>query len=217
MNKKDWKDTFSNKKILLIGGGESALDIGNLAFKYSKKIYFTTRSHIEWFPDWGLSKDFLNKNKSCNDKNLFGLGEQTPSDTHLSYLEYSLPTPVSGFWHLFGRNILVSLYKKSKIKCVHNNKKLCDITGPPKNLFAKPVRIKNGRQKYYNNLLSIKEKSDFLLYYAMFIVFNSIFLLIIFFITLLIYKYIMVTKKINYTRFIVIYIVLIYLIYNFML
>ena len=38
MNKTDWKSTFKNKKILLIGGGESALDIGNLLLKYSKNL-----------------------------------------------------------------------------------------------------------------------------------------------------------------------------------
>lgn len=395
MNKKDWKNNFSNKNILVIGGGESALDIGNLLLNYSKNLYYTTKSYIEWFPDWGLSKDFLDSNKGCNEKSLFGLDKNTPSDTHLSYLEYSLPTPVSGFWHQFGRKIIVELYRQSKIKCVHNNKKLCDITKTPANLFGKPVikrtpficdihnnkvkviyypkkflnnkivskdgnfdidiivtgtgykvyipfisekyynyelikkmvpkidptiafvgyvrptmgsinnisemqswwlaeyfkgnfkyqirnlrwarpgdplnigrnivignyymkdlamdlnimpnltyilitdpklwvnimhntihpslfriygkmKIKNGKNQYYNTLPTLKEKSDFSMYYMMFIIFHTVFLIILFLITLSIYKYIM-GKKANYLRFLVIYIILVYLVYNFML
>ena len=63
---------------------------------------------------------------------------------YLSYLEYSLPTPISGFWHQFGRYLIVKIVRKltnrnTNIKCSHNHKKLCDITYTPENLFAKPV------------------------------------------------------------------------------
>jgi len=395
MNKNNWKDKFSNKNILLIGGGESALDIGNLLLNYSKELYYSTRSYIEWFPEWAYSKDFLNNNKLCHKKSITGLTIKTPSDTHLSYLEYSLPTPVSGFWHLFGRKLLLNFWKNSKINCVHNNKKLCDITETPENLFAKPVikrtsficdihnnrvkviyyptkflnnkivskdgifnidiivtgsgykvfipfisekyyncelikkmvpkidptigfvgyvrptmgsinnisemqswwlvdyfkgnlnykirnlkwgrpedplnigrnivignyymkdlamdlkimpnltyilitdpklwvkimhntihpslfriygkmKIKNGKNKYYNTFPSLKEKSDFLIFYLMFIIFHIIFLLILFMILFLMYKYFN-SKKTNYLRFLIIYIILIHIIYDSML
>ena len=78
------------------------------------------------------------------------------------------------------------------------------------------MRIKNGKKQYYNTLPTLKEKSDFSMYYMMFIIFHTVFLTILFLITLLIYKYIM-GKKANYLRFIVIYIILVYLVYNFML
>lgn len=139
MNKKDWKDNFSNKNILVIGGGESALDIGHLILNYSKKLYYTTKTYIEWFPEGGLSKDFLDNNEECSKKLAASLKYKLPSDTHLSYLEYSLPTPISGLWHLIGRKLIVQLDKRSKVKCVHNHKKLCDITKTPDNLFGKPV------------------------------------------------------------------------------
>jgi dimethylaniline monooxygenase (N-oxide forming) len=139
MNKTDWKSTFKNKKILLIGGGESALDIGNLILKYTNKLFYTTKTYIEWFPEWALSDKYLNKNKKCNDKIPILINLNTPSDTHLSYLEYGLPTPMSGLWYLSGRKLILNIVSGSKLKCVHNHKKLCEITDTPADLFAKPV------------------------------------------------------------------------------
>lgn len=142
MNKNDWKNNLSQKKILLIGGGESAFDIGALCLKYTDKLYYTTKTYVEWFPDWGSDDDFIKNNKQCFKK--LGWGEsihkhKLPSDTHLSYLEYSLPTPASGFWHRFGRNLILKKTWKLKTRCSHNHKELCDITKTPDGLFNKYV------------------------------------------------------------------------------
>ena len=139
MNRYDWKYAFSGKKVLLIGGGKSALDVGHVILDYTNDLYYTTKRYIEWFPDWGLDKDYIKENKTCAEEFLFGIEAEYPSDTHLSYLEYSLPTPMSGFWHLFGRKILVNMYQGSNIKCVHNHHKLCEINETPDNLFGKYV------------------------------------------------------------------------------
>jgi hypothetical protein len=136
MTKNEWKNKFSNKKILVLGGGESALDIGHMITNYTDKIYYSTKNYIEWFPDWGLDK---NKYKNCSKKFPFVFQSKYPSDTMLSYLEYALPTPMSGFWHKYGRFFL------SQSKCVHlyffdkKKSKLCDINKTPQPLFNKYV------------------------------------------------------------------------------
>jgi hypothetical protein len=67
-----------------------------------------------------------------------------PTDTFLNYIEYSLPTPISGLWHEYGR-LLVNLipgtgpFNKTKQYCSHHHHKLCNMTKTPNNLFKKYV------------------------------------------------------------------------------
>ena len=57
MNKEDWINTFTNKRVLLLGGGESAFDIGSIITKYANKTYYTSKNYIEWFPKGGETYD----------------------------------------------------------------------------------------------------------------------------------------------------------------
>ena len=49
MDKYDWYNKFHNKRILVLGGGESAFDIGNLVTKYTPHVYYTTNEYVEFF------------------------------------------------------------------------------------------------------------------------------------------------------------------------
>lgn len=134
------KKMFTNRRILLIGGGESAFDIGHLCLKFTDSLFYTTKTYIEWFPDWGLDSDFIKNNETCFKKTGWGSHDNPyPSDTYLSYLEYSLPTPISGFWHNYGRDILLNKTFNLKNRCTHNHTKLCNITKTPNSLFKKYV------------------------------------------------------------------------------
>jgi len=143
MSKTEWKDNFNNKKILLLGGGESAFDVGHILVNNTKKLYFSTKNYIEWFPEWGYNK---NEFKKCRKKNPAYFWYDYPSDTMLTYLEYSLPGPISGLWHNYGKVIFLGGTKK----CSHTHfflwdrgantsKKLCNITKTPQSLFKKYV------------------------------------------------------------------------------
>ena len=151
MNKIDWQNNFENKKILLLGGGESAFDIGHLLTKYTDKLYYTTKNYVEWFypgAENERNKKRLDKiNSECLNKKVFKTLDY-PTDTQLPYIEYSLPEPASEFWHSYSRYIL-SMYgtfvnketseKCTKINCIHSHEKLCKINETPDNLFKKYV------------------------------------------------------------------------------
>jgi thioredoxin reductase len=141
MNKKDWINTFTNKRVLLIGGGESAFDIGHIITKYAKDTYYTTKNYIEWFPKGGDSDINLERINKLKLNNIFmvdtlDFNTPTPTDTVLSYCEYSLPEPVSFLWHEFGRFITTWGYSNN---CNHGHNKLCEINKTPDNLFKKYV------------------------------------------------------------------------------
>lgn len=141
----------------MIGGGESAFDIGHLCLKYTNKLYYTTKNYVEWFPEWGkkvsnrCSNNYLpSKNYPINkvlktmklppqNNNYVFLYNDYPSDTRLTTTEYSLPTPMSGLWHRYGRFFLLKGYMGAKTKCVHNYEPLCNITKTPDGLFHKYV------------------------------------------------------------------------------
>ena len=139
MNKDQWMNLFRGKRVLVMGGGESAFDIGRVAVEYARKVYYCSKNYIEWFPDAGRTIEENKEFADCyrtTDLGWKNIG--TPTDTHLNYIEYSLPTPVSGFWHNFGRQIFV-LFLGRPVRCSHNHKQLCDLTETPENLFAKYV------------------------------------------------------------------------------
>lgn len=140
MNEKDWENTFSNKKILLLGGGESAFDIGHIITKYTNKLYYSSKDYVEWFMPGNEFDENLIRARKINN---ICLSEshlkifKYPTDVHLNYSEYSLPDIMSNIWHNYGR-----LYARNKDICgicSHGNKKLCDINKTPNNLFKKYV------------------------------------------------------------------------------
>ena len=49
MDKYEWNSRFQNKRILLIGGSESAFDIGHMLVSIGAKVTFTQKNYIEWF------------------------------------------------------------------------------------------------------------------------------------------------------------------------
>ena len=139
MSKNDWKLKFKNKKILILGGGESAFDIGHIVVNNTKKVFFASKNYIEWFPEWGHNN---NEFKKCRKIKPVYFFYNYPSDTMLTYLEYSLPNPVSGLWHNYGRLFFLG----GNNKCTHthlgkkiHDTKLCDITKTPSSLFSKYV------------------------------------------------------------------------------
>jgi len=140
MSKNEWDLTFSNKRVLLIGGGESAFDIGHIITQRSKNIYFTTKSYIEWFPEGVINKDQISRIQRLENKCFmtFSSEAKTPTDTNLLYAEYSLPEPISELWHRKGRWLLQSIFG-SCTKCSHQHSKLCDKTETPDDLFIKYV------------------------------------------------------------------------------
>jgi len=155
MSKMDWKNKFSNKTVLLLGGGESAFDIGHIISTNTNKLYYSTKDYIEWFPQGSefkrnikrlekiIEKDKKNDNddeyKICRSKIYKFLNSTLyPTDTHLSYMEYSLPEAMSTIWHTYGRMFLFGNTNGCG-KCNHNHKKLCDINETPDNLFLKYV------------------------------------------------------------------------------
>jgi len=159
MKKVDWYNKFTNKKVLLIGGGESAFDIGHIITNYTNKLYYSTKNYIEWFYQGNEPDNIKNRknkiyekikqkkeedittNEKCFIKSFINRNISNmslPTDTQLSYSEYSLPEPISELWHNLGRLLLFSRSKDCS-KCIHSNKKLCSINDTPENLFNKYV------------------------------------------------------------------------------
>lgn len=163
MTKHDWKNKFSGKRVLLLGGAESAFDIGHVIVQYTNDLYFASQNYIEWFPQGGEESHNINQIKSLNNNCLnSAIGTNTaptPTDTHLLYIEYSLPEPMSEFWHTWGRWIIHNLVYNSCGKCNHQYKELCDKTETPDDLFKKYV------VKRTDFMLDIYENKVKLLYY----------------------------------------------------
>lgn len=142
MDKFQWSEKFENKKVLLIGGAESALDIGHLLVNKNTKLYFTSKNYIEWFPTGDEKEENLKRMKKINNPCLQILDtlKNEPTDLQLNYAEYSLPEPMSHIWHEYGRYMLTFVPKKYNCpKCNHGHKELCDLTETPNNLFKKFV------------------------------------------------------------------------------
>jgi thioredoxin reductase len=154
MSKIDWINKFSNKKVLLLGGGESAFDIGHIVATYASKTYYSTKEYIEWFFQGAefernrkRIKKYVERNENSDiserNENYFCANKTLdfsnyPTDAHLNYIEYSLPEPISNIWHNYGRMILRG-DNRGCGHCSHNHKKLCEINETPENLFLKYV------------------------------------------------------------------------------
>ena len=142
MSKNEWDVKFSNKRVLLLGGGESAFDIGHIITQRTPNVYFATNEYIEWFPEGVANKTQISRVRNLENKcfvNVFGDKEtKSPTDTNLLYSEYSLPEPISELWHRYGRWLLQSIVGSCS-KCNHQHKELCDKTETPDDLFLKYV------------------------------------------------------------------------------
>jgi len=164
MSELDWQNKFSNKKVLVLGGGESGFDIGHVVTQYADSVYYSTKNYIEWFPSGEELPRNIKRIKKIKHKCLSNdgfSGAKFPTDTHLLYAEYSLPEPMSEFWHNFGRKIILT-FAGSNLecgKCSHSHKKLCDINETPENLFKKYV------VKRTEFLLDIFEEKVSVVYY----------------------------------------------------
>lgn len=148
MDKYQWKEKFYGKKILLIGGAESAFDIGHILVNNNSDLYYTTKNYIEWFPPGNDNEENLKRMKKIDNDSLTAMlnlsGKET-TDMNLNYIEYSLPEPMSAIWHEYGRVILGIPYKfltgdfSNNSNCNHSHVKLCSINETPNNLFKKYV------------------------------------------------------------------------------
>lgn len=148
MYKEDWKNKFSGKRILLLGGAESAYDIGHVLVQYTDQVYYSTKNYTEWFPKGDEEPVLIERMRKIDNKCLDLIYSQinSPTDTNLSYIEYSLPEPISHIWHEYGRLILFNknnyFFNPNKIdcaKCSHQNAELCSYTKTPNSLFKKYV------------------------------------------------------------------------------
>ena len=144
MYKNDWKNKFTGKRILLLGGAESAFDVGHIITKYTDKLYFSSKNYIEWFGQGSENKDNMDRIKSMNNKcftnNLAGGFFNTPTDTNLLGVEYLLPEPMSEIWHRYGRwFILNNVINAQCGKCTHQHIQLCNINKTDDDLFKKYV------------------------------------------------------------------------------
>ena len=147
MYKEDWKHKFSGKRILLLGGAESAYDIGHVLVQYSDQVFYSTKNYTEWFPKGDEEPELIKRMQKMNNKclhNIYGVTEKglsvnNPTDTQLNYIEYSLPEPMSHFWHEHGRYIFRTGNGMNCTKCSHQNEDLCRINETPDNLFKKYV------------------------------------------------------------------------------
>ena len=164
MTRGDWERTFTGKRILLLGGAESAYDIGHILAQYAGELYYSTKNYTEWFPKGAEEPEVLERVKKIDDKCLniiYGYDTvfTTPTDTQLNYMEYSLPEPMSQFWHEYGRSILRYIEGWNCAKCSHQHSKLCDINETPDNVFKKYV------VKRTEFLLDIYDKKVEVVYY----------------------------------------------------
>ena len=170
MDRDDWENKFTGKRILLLGGAESAYDIGHIIVQYSDDVYYTTKNYTEWFPKGNEEPENVNRIKNINNKCLKMMENNdlyTPTDTQLTYVEYSLPEPMSQLWHEYGRLLLTSSVARKIFNtsnndcpvCFHNNKKLCEINETPNSLFKKYV------VKRTEFLLDLFEKKAEVVYY----------------------------------------------------
>ncbi len=163
MHQYEWFNKFTNKKVLLMGGGESAFDIGHLILNYTDQLYYTTKEYVEWFPKGAENEENIMRVEKINNKCLKNTIDKmqtgNPSDTFLSFVEYNLPELCSYLWHEYGRNIALILKNMKCNKCIHQNEDLCKINKTPNNLFLKYVT------KRTEFLLDIYENKVKVVYY----------------------------------------------------
>lgn len=165
MHEYEWFNTFTNKKVFLMGGGESAFDIGHLILNYTDKLYYTTKEYIEWYPKGVESKENNKRIEKINNECLNNVNiinkkfSDLPSDSYLSFLEYNLPEILSYIWHEYGRKIASYITSINCNNCVHQNDNLCKINKTPNNLFLKYVT------KRTDFLLDIYENKVEIVYY----------------------------------------------------
>lgn len=144
MDRADWQRTFTDKRILLLGGAESAYDIGHVLTLYTDHLYYSTKNYTEWFPKGNEEPEVLERVRKINNKCLTNIyydetAFKNPTDTQLSYMEYSLPEPMSQLWHEYGRVSLYNYRGFNCANCTHQHNELCNITKTPNNLFKKYV------------------------------------------------------------------------------
>ena len=149
MHDYEWFNKFTDKKVFLIGGGESAFDIGHLVLNYTNQLYYTTKEYIEWFPKGLESEESMKRINKINNKCLNGVKNlinrlkgntsNFASDIYLSYAEYSLPEPISYLFHEKSRDIFNVVLNINCNNCSHQNNNLCKINKTPDNLFLKYV------------------------------------------------------------------------------
>ena len=158
MTKNDWEKTFSGKRVILLGGAESAFDIGHIIVQYTNDIYFGSEHYIEWFYQGAEEGYNININKYILniENNLFN----TPTDTNLLYPEYSLPEPMSEIWHTCGRIFLKNVGNFPNLKitgniCSHSHKELCDKTVTPNDLFLKNQTIEFQKVKFMTSEITL--------------------------------------------------------------
>ena len=163
MTKRDWANTFSGKRVLLLGGAESAYDIGHVVTQYADTLYYSTKNYTEWFPKGGEEPEIMERIRAIDNKCLNNLYKKDalniPTDTQLNYIEYSLPEPMSHLWHEHGRKLFYASLGWDCTNCSHQNADLCKITETPDNLFKKYV------VKRTEFLLDIYEKKATVVYY----------------------------------------------------
>jgi hypothetical protein len=165
MHEYEWFNKFTNKKVFLMGGGESAFDIGHLILNYTDKLYYTTKEYIEWYPKGVESKENNKRIEKINNECLNNVNiinkkfSDLPSDSYLSFLEYNLPEILSYIWHEYGRKIASYIVSINCNNCVHQNDNLCKINKTPNNLFLKYVT------KRTDFLLDIYENKVKIVYY----------------------------------------------------
>jgi hypothetical protein len=170
MYENDWKRKFSGKRILLLGGAESAYDIGHVIVQYSDQVYYSTKNYTEWFPPGNEPPEIIKRIKKIDNKCFNGslFLNKTPTDTQLNYIEHSLPEPMSHVWHEYGRPAIIAMFsipfylKYGNVKCpkcTHNHNKLCEINETPNSLFKKYV------VKRTDFLLDMFENKVNILYY----------------------------------------------------
>jgi len=129
MTKQDWEQTFTGKRILLLGGAESAYDIGHILAEYAGELYYSTKNYTEWFPKGNEEPEVLERVKQIDNTCLNAIygakgAFSIPTDTQLPFIEYSLPEPISEFWHTYGRSIILSSWNVRGLegactKCSH--------------------------------------------------------------------------------------------------
>jgi hypothetical protein len=166
MHEYEWFNKFTNKKVFLMGGGESAFDIGHLILNYTKDLYYTTKEYIEWFPKGNDNEKNIIRFEKINNKCLKNVGKifdyyeyPTPTDTQLLFVEYNLPEIISYIWHEYGRNMIKYVRNINCNNCIHQNDDLCKINKTPNNLFLKYVT------KRTDFLLDIYENKVKIVYY----------------------------------------------------
>ena len=160
MDKQQWDVNFRNKRILLIGGAESAFDIGHLLVQLNATVYFTQKNYIEWFSTGDEPHENTERIKKIDNKCFNYIYHFTntkhPTDTLLSYVEYNMPSMISAIWHEYGRYFTKGVRDSTCNKCIHSHDELCENTKTPNNLFSKNI-VK--RTEFLLDLYEEKAKS----------------------------------------------------------